>query len=545
MLTKIAVKEKKTGKFQYHIQPTTFWLSSAFILGFVLITIPLQSVLGSVFKTSFAWAMEYFGWLMVLTMNAVLFYCIYLIFSKFSDVRIGGADAKPEFSNAAWVAMLFSAGLGIGLLYYGVGEPMYHFISPPGDVEAGTPAAARTAMLYTFLHWGFHGWAIYALFGLSLAFATFNRGLPLSIRTVFYPLIGDRIYGPIGHFVDIFATACTLFGVATSLGLGCQQVNSGLNFLFGVPINGYVQILLIAIITGFACTSVVFGLEGGIKRVSVLNMWCAGALFAFVLLLGPTLFVVNFFLETTGDYLQNILHLSFWSETWSGGKWQNGWTVFYWAWWIAWGPFVGMFIGRISYGRTVREFVGGVLAVPVLITFLWISVFGGSALWLELFGSGGVAKAVQENFSSAFFVFLQQFPFSSITSTLSIFVIVIFFVTSSDSGSMVIDMITAGGHLEPPVPQRIYWSWMEGAVAAALLFGGGLVALQTAIVLAGVPFGLVVLFMIWSLQKGLSDYRAEMFPHIHEHPDIILEKLMSSRAKRRNKEAAAAKKAEG
>jgi choline/glycine/proline betaine transport protein len=537
MRDKISVKEKTTGKFQYHIQPATFWWSSAFILGFVLITIPLQTVLGGVFKSSFAWAMEYFGWLMVLTMNAVLFYCIYLIFSKFSDVRIGGADAKPEFSNAAWVAMLFSAGLGIGLLYYGVGEPMYHFISPPGGVEAGTPEAGKIAMLYTYLHWGFHGWAIYALFGLSLAFATFNRGLPLSIRTVFYPLIGDRIYGPIGHFVDIFATACTLFGVATSLGLGCQQVNSGLNFLFGVPINGYVQILLIAIITGFACTSVVFGLEGGIKRVSVLNMWCAGALFVFVLLLGPTLFVVNFFLDTSGDYLQNLLHLSFWSETWSGGKWQNGWTVFYWAWWIAWGPFVGMFIGRISYGRTVREFVGGVLVVPVLITFLWISVFGGSALWLELFGAGGVAKAVQENFSSAFFVFLQQFPFSWLTCTLSIFVIVIFFVTSSDSGSMVIDMITAGGHLEPPVPQRIYWSWMEGAVAAALLFGGGLVALQTAIVLAGVPFALVVLFMIWALQKGLKDYREEMFPHIHEHPDAIIEKLMSEREAAKNAQA--------
>ncbi len=509
MENKCPIKEKTTGKFQYHIQPATFWLSSAFIVGFVCITIPLQSVLGDVFKTSFAWAMEYFGWFMVLTMNVVLFYCIYLLFSKFANIKIGGPDAKPEFSNAAWVAMLFSAGLGIGLLYYGVGEPMYHFISPPGGVETGTPEAGRTAMMYTYLHWGFHGWGIYALFGLSLAFATFNRGLPLSIRTVFYPLIGDRIYGPIGHFVDIFATACTLFGVATSLGLGCQQVNAGLNFLFGIPQNGFVQVILIAIITGFACTSVVFGLDGGIKRVSILNMWCAGLLFCFVLVLGPTLFIVNFFLDTTGDYFQNFLHLSLWSETWSGGKWQNGWTVFYWAWWIAWGPFVGMFIGRISYGRTVREFVGGVLAVPVLITFLWISVFGGSALWIELFGNGGIAKAVQTDFSSAFFVFLQQFPLSGLTCFLSVIVIVIFFVTSSDSGSMVIDMITAGGNLEPPVPQRIYWSWMEGAVAAALLFGGGLVALQTAIVLAGVPFGAVVLFMIWALQKGLNDFTEE------------------------------------
>jgi choline/glycine/proline betaine transport protein len=332
--------------------------------------------------------------------------------------------------------------------------------------------------------------------------------------------------------------------VATSLGLGCQQVNSGLNYLFGVPQNGFVQVILIAIITGFACTSVVLGLKGGIKRVSVLNMWLAAILFAFVLILGPTLFVLNFFLDTTGDYLQNLVHLSFWSETWSGGKWQNGWTIFYWAWWIAWGPFVGMFIGRISYGRTVREFVGGVLVVPILITFCWISVFGGSALWLELFGAGGVAKAVQTNFSSAFFVFLQQFPLAGITCFLSVIVVVIFFVTSSDSGSMVIDMITAGGHLDPPVPQRVFWSWVEGFVAAVLLFGGGLVALQTAVVLAGVPFGLVVLFMIWSLQKGLADFRTEMFPHIHEHPDAILEKLMAASEKKKKKEEKAAKKAE-
>ena len=254
MLTKCVTKEKKTGKFQYHIQPATFWISSAFIIGFVVITIPLQTVLGNVFKMLFGGAMEYFGWFMVLTMNAVFFYCIYLIFSKYGDVKIGGPDAEPEFSNASWVAMLFSAGLGIGLLYYGVGEPMYHFVAPPTGADAGTAEAAKSAMLFTFLHWGFHGWGIYALVGLSLAFATFNRGLPLSVRTVFYPLIGDRIYGWIGHFIDIFATACTLFGVATSLGLGCQQVNAGLNYLFGIPINGFVQVVLIAIITAFVET---------------------------------------------------------------------------------------------------------------------------------------------------------------------------------------------------------------------------------------------------------------------------------------------------
>ena len=510
MPSKPNIKEKKTGLIPYHIQPATFWLSSLFIVGFVVISVFLQSVLGTVFKSMFNWAMEYFGWFMVLTMNVTLLYCVYLIFSKFAHIRIGGPDAEPEFSNAAWVAMLFSAGLGIGLLYFGVGEPMYHFVAPPGGVEAGTAEAGRTALMYTYLHWGFHGWGIYALVGFALAIATFNRGMPLSIRTVFYPLLGDRIYGWPGHFVDIFATACTLFGVATSLGLGCQQVNAGLNFLFGIPVNGVVQVILIAIITAFACTSVVMGLDGGIKRVSSINMIAAGILLLFVLILGPTLFIINVFFDSVGDYAQNLMHLSFWSESWEGGKWQNGWTIFYWAWWIAWGPFVGMFIGRISYGRTVREFVAGVLVVPILITFIWMSVFGGSALWIELFGAGGIAKAVQSNFSSAFFVFLQQFPLASLTCGISIFVVVIFFVTSSDSGSLVIDMITAGGNIEPPVPQRIYWSWMEGAVAAALLFGGGLVALQTAVTLAGVPFGLVILFMIWSLQKGLSEYHEEL-----------------------------------
>ena len=510
MRTKPVIKEKKTGFIHYHIQPATFWISSIFIVGFVVITISLHTVMGNIFKELFNWSMEYFGWFMVLTMNVTLLYCVYLIFSRFSDIKIGGPDAEPEFSDAAWVAMLFSAGLGIGLLYFGVGEPMYHFVAPPGNVEAGTAEAGRTALMYTYLHWGFHGWAIYALVGLALAFSTFNRGLPLSIRTVFYPLLGDRVYGWPGHIIDIFATACTLFGVSTSLGLGCQQVNSGLNFLFGIPVNGVVQVILIAIITGFACVSVVIGLDGGIKRVSSINIWAAGLLMCFIFVLGPTLFILNVFSDSVGDYIQNFMHLAFWSESWEGGKWQNGWTIFYWAWWIAWGPFVGMFIGRISYGRTIRGFVGGVLVVPIVITFLWMSVFGGSALWIELFGAGGIAKAVQSNFSSAFFIFLQQFPLSNLTSALSIFVVVVFFVTSSDSGSLVIDMITAGGHIEPPVPQRIYWSWMEGAVAAVLLLGGGLVALQTAVTLAGVPFGLVILFMIWSLQTGLSEYKEEM-----------------------------------
>lgn len=505
MPDKCAIKANTTGKIKYHNQPATFFISAALIIGFVVITIPLQKVLGEVFSKMMNFSMEYLGWAFVLEVNIFLIYCIYLMFSKYSHVKIGGQDAQPEFTNWAWVSMLFSAGLGIGLLYFGVAEPMYHFIAPPFG-EAGTTDSALWGMSITYLHWGLHGWAIFAVVGLALAFATFNRGLPLTIRTVFYPLLGDRIYGPIGNTIDIVATACTLFGVATSLGLGAQQINAGLSFLFGIPQNAWVQLILIAIITCFATISVVLGLKAGIKRVSILNMSLASALFIFVLIVGPTLFVLNLFIESVGHYLQNFLFLSTWSETFTGGTWQNGWTCFYWAWWISWGPFVGMFIGRISYGRTVREFMAGVLLVPTLLTFIWMSLFGGSAIWIELFGNGGIAKAVQENIPSAFFVFLQQFPFATFSCALFLIVVTVFFVTSSDSGSMVIDMITAGGHIDPPKPQRVFWASMEGFVAAALLFGGGLVALQTATTLVAIPFGFIIVFICWSLQKGLSEY---------------------------------------
>jgi choline/glycine/proline betaine transport protein len=508
MRTQCAIKEKKDGKFPYYIQPATFFWSTAIILGFVVITIPLQKIMGKVFSTMMNFSMEYLGWTLVLEVNLFLIYCIYLMFSKYAHVKIGGKDAEPEFSNGAWVSMLFSAGLGIGLLYFGVAEPMYHFIAPP-FAEAGTKDSALWGLSITYLHWGLHGWAIFAVVGLGLAFATFNRGLPLTVRTVFYPLLGDRIYGPIGNIIDIVATACTLFGVATPLGLGSQQINAGLSYLFGIPQNAWVQIILITIITCFATISVVLGLKAGIKRVSILNMSLAATLFGFVLIVGPTLFVLNLFIESTGHYLQNFIFLSTWSETFTGGTWQNGWTCFYWAWWISWGPFVGMFIGRISYGRSVREFIGGVLIVPTILTFIWMSLFGGSAIWIELFGNGGIAKAVQENIPSSFFVFLQQFPWAQVSCGLSLVVVTVFFVTSSDSGSMVIDMITAGGHIDPPKPQRVYWASMEGIVAAALLVGGGLVALQTATTLVAIPFGFIIVFMCWSLQKGLEEYVEE------------------------------------
>jgi choline/glycine/proline betaine transport protein len=384
---------------------------------------------------------------------------------------------------------------------------MFHFVASP-LAEPGTPEAARVAMDFTFLHWGLHPWAIYALVGLSLAFFSFNKGLPLSIRSVFYPLLGERIYGPIGNVIDIMATVATMFGVATSLGLGVQQVNAGLSHLFGaIPQNTFVQLILIAAITAVATWSVVRGLDAGIKFLSQVNVFAALGLMLFVLLLGPTLFILNAFIENLGVYVQNFPSLSTWNETYENTEWQNGWTVFYWGGWIAWSPFVGMFIARVSYGRTVREFIKGVLLVPALVTFLWVTVFGDAALHIEMFGDGGIAKAVQENIPVSLFVLLEKFPFSAVTSLLAVFVVVTFFVTSSDSGSLVIDIITAGGNTEPPKVQRIFWAVTEGCVAAALLLGGGLVALQTAAISTGLPFAIILLGMAWALHRGLCQYQ--------------------------------------
>ena len=427
------------------------------------------------------------------------------MFSQYGNIRLGGDDAEPEFSTLSWFAMLFSAGMGIGLLFYGVAEPMFHFLQPP--VPSGTAAeAARRAMGFTFLHWGLHPWAVYALVALALAFFSFNKGQPLSIRSIFYPLLGDRINGGWGNLIDILATVATLFGVATSLGFGVQQINAGLNHLIGLEQNSLVQLLLIAGITTIATISVVRGLDGGIKKLSEINIWLAMGLLLFVLLTGPTLFIFNGFLENIGAYLQNFSQMATWNETFENTSWQNNWTVFYWAWWIAWSPFVGMFIARVSRGRTIREFLMGVLAVPTLVTFLWMTVFGNSALYIELYKDGGLAQAVTENVPLSLFLLLEHFPLTPVTSVLGVLVVISFFVTSSDSGSMVIDIITAGGNPDPPIPQRLFWAILEGVVAAALLLSGGLEALQSAVITTGLPFAAVLLLLCFSLKKGLNEY---------------------------------------
>ena len=408
--------------------------------------------------------------------------------------------------------MLFSAGMGIGLVFWSVGEPMWHFIGPPSlfGVEGSSGASAQAAMAVTIFHWGFHAWAIYAVIGLALAFFCFNKGLPLTPRSAFYPLIGDKIYGFWGHLIDIIAVFATIFGLATSLGLGAQQVNAGLTTLFGVAAaNVGVQVILIAIITGIAIISVVTGLKKGVKILSQFNIYLALLLTLFVLILGPTLFLFDSLGQNIGSYLSNIIPLSTWTESYGPVEagWQHSWTVFYWAWWIAWSPFVGMFIARISKGRTIRQFVGGVLFVPTLVSSIWLTVFGGTALHRELYSGGGIVDAVKDNVATAMFELLATLPLAEITSFLMVIVIITFFVTSSDSGSLVVDTITSGGNLHPPVIQKVFWASAEGVVAAVLLLAGGLGALQSSSIAAGFPFAIILLLMVVSLHKGLSKKR--------------------------------------
>ncbi len=394
--------------------------------------------------------------------------------------------------------------MGIGILFWSVGEPIKHFIHPPGS-DPRSIEAARNSLEITFLHWGLHAWGIYALVGMALAFFTFNKKLPLTISSIFYPLLGKKIYGPWGKAINVLAVVATLFGLATSLGLGVQQVSAGLAHLFNIPDNPTTQVILIIVITLAATTSVVAGLSAGVKRLSEINMVLAAIFLLFMIVVGPTIFIFDSFIQNVGGYVQNFFELSTWTETYQQSAWQNDWTVFYWAWWISWSPFVGMFIARISRGRTLKEFVLGVLIVPTLLTFLWLSAFGGSAMFLELNSMADIAGAVTNNIATSLYVLLEQFPISTVTSIVGVILVASFFVTSSDSGSLVVDSLTAGGKLDAPVAQRIFWALTEGAVAAVLLVGGGLSALQTASISTGLPFAIILLFVVWSLLKGLRE----------------------------------------
>ncbi|MDR5867347.1 BCCT family transporter [Halomonas koreensis] len=493
-----------------------FTVSSLVILFFVIITLALQDQVEPIFNAIFGVLTGNLSWFFLLAANIFVVLAIALIFTPMGKVRIGGAHATPDFSYAGWFAMLFAAGMGIGLMFYGVSEPLTHFgtamggttvedgvrtdWSPLGAAAGNQEGAISLGMAATIFHWGLHPWAIYAIVALSLALFSFNKGLPLTMRSIFYPILGERVWGWPGHVIDILAVFATLFGLATSLGLGASQASAGLGYLFGVPDSNTTMVILIMGITLVALGSILLGVDKGVQRLSQLNMVLAFLLLVFVIFVGPTLLIATGFFENLVSYVVHLpgLSMPFGRED---ANFSQGWTAFYWAWWISWSPFVGMFIARVSRGRTVREFLVAVLLVPSVVSVLWMTAFGGTAIDQVINdGFQGVKEAALE---LQLFVMLGQLPLTAVTSFVGIVLVMVFFITSSDSGSLVIDSITAGGKVDAPKPQRVFWALIEGAIAIALLLGGGLTALQTAVITTGLPFTLVLLAACYAIVKGL------------------------------------------
>ncbi|MGR3464239.1 BCCT family transporter [Limimaricola sp.] len=537
--------QTQIGPFGLDIHNPVFLIAGLGIVAFVLGTLMVPEAATALFESVRDWLTSNFSWFFILGGNIFVLFGLLLIVTPLGSVRLGGVDATPDYGYAGWFAMLFAAGMGIGLMFYGVSEPLSHFSTSFAE-SAGTPEswaplagaagdaeeARMLGMAATIYHWGLHPWAMYAVVALGLSLFSYNQGLPLSIRSAFYPIFGDRIWGWTGHIIDVVAVFATLFGLATSLGFGAEQAIAGMDFLFGTgstaentravfglsynnPLlnpegdevgrsGAGLKILLIIGITAIALVSVMAGLDGGVKRASEINMFLAFALLLFVLFVGPTGTIISTFFGSLWAYVTNFPALSqpFGRED---ANFSQGWTAFYWAWWISWSPFVGMFIARVSRGRSVREFMIAVLLVPSLVCVLWMSVFGGTA----------ITQVVQDGFQGAaeaalpvqLFEMLSQLPFATITSLIGITLVIVFFVTSSDSGSLVIDTITAGGKTDGPLPQRVFWCVFEGLVAIALLLGGGLAALQAMAVATGFPFTFVLLFMCVTIFMGLRNER--------------------------------------
>jgi choline/glycine/proline betaine transport protein len=485
------------------LNPPVFYTASGLVVLLLIyaVTFPTQAeaVLGGLQNA----IIVNFGWFYILTVAIILITVVFLGLSRYGEIKLGPDHASPDYSNLTWFSMLFSAGMGIGLMFFGVAEPVMHFLAPPvGD--PGTVEAARQAMNITFFHWGLHAWAIYAIVALILAFFSYRHGLPLTLRSALYPLIGDRIYGPIGHAVDVFAVIGTVFGIATSLGYGVLQMNSGLNTLFGVPISAVMQVVLIAAVTALAAVSVATGLDKGIRRLSELNMSLAVILMLLVLFLGSTVFLLQALIQNTGAYLSDIVRVTFNLFAYQKTDWIGGWTVFYWAWWLAWAPFVGLFIARVSRGRKIREFVIGVLFVPVGFSLMWFTFLGNSAIDMILNGGmNSLSEAVSNDVALALFAFLNTFPWGAVLSFIAIVMVVIFFVTSADSGAMVVNMLCSSGRDDTPLWQRMYWVVGVGLIAAILLLMGGLGALQTMTIASALPFSVVLLIATYGLIKAL------------------------------------------
>ena len=509
----------KLGPFGFDIHNRVFAVSAVASIIFILLTLLFPDRASNTFQAIVAFSTGTLDWYFMIIVDFFILFSLALVVLPHGSVRLGGPDARPEHSYLSWFAMLFTAGIGIGLLFFGVLEPVYHanvslplgVTSPFGsDGELNPDAIADASALGlagTYLHWGIHGWAVYVVMALALGIFTYNKGLPFSIRSAFFPILGERVWGWWGHVIDILAVFSTLFGLATSLGLGAQQANAGMNFVFGLEVSTFTQVIVIILVTAVALVSVWRGLEGGLKKLSEINMILAVLFFFFVLFAGPTLVALSGFWSGLATYVTDFLPLSapFGRDD---DAYRQSWTIFYWAWWISWAPFVGMFIARVSRGRTVREFVLCVLLVPSLFIFIWMGVFGSTAL--DQLYANPAASLVKEYVIDSYrpelslFGMLNELPLTGLMSTLGIILALIFFVTSSDSGSLVIDTITAGGKIDAPRPQRMFWAIVEGLIAIVLLIGGGLSALQAGVTATAIPFSIVLLLMCYSIIKALN-----------------------------------------
>ncbi|MEC7763797.1 MAG: BCCT family transporter [Pseudomonadota bacterium] len=513
--------ETNIGPFGLDIHNPVFLISGLAIIAFVFYTLALPEQAGNAFSAMFAWVTQGFDWFFLGAANIFVLFCLLLIVTPMGNVRLGGVDAKPDYTYIGWFAMLFAAGMGIGLMFYGVSEPLTHFSTalggttvengvrtdwaPLGAAAGNEAEAVRLGMAATIFHWGLHPWAIYAVVALALALFSYNKGLPLTIRSAFYPILGDRVWGWWGHIIDVLAVFATLFGLATSLGFGATQANAGLNELFGLPVGPTTEVLLISGITAIALISVLRGLDGGVKILSEINMGLAALLLLFVLIVGPTVALLTGFVDYLGAYFQYLPALSS-PVGREDVNFMQGWTSFYWAWWISWSPFVGMFIARVSRGRSVREFVICVLLIPSFVCVIWMTVFGGTAIQQVI--QDGYTAAQDAALELQLFKMVDVLPLAGITSLIGIVLVIVFFVTSSDSGSLVIDTITAGGKVDAPVPQRVFWCIFEGAVAIVLLLSaGGLSSLQSMVISTGLPFTVVLLIMCFAIWRGLASER--------------------------------------
>lgn len=497
------------------IAPRVFWPALIVIIAVVVVAVVFPTGTADVFANIQDWIVTNVGWYYMLVIGGFVAFMIVMAFSRLGSVKLGRDEDKPEFGLFSWFAMLFAAGMGIGLVFYGVGEPLtYATVDPKPGWDGSQSDIAGLAMAQTFVHWGLHPWAVYAVIGLALAFAIHKRGRPVSIRWALEPLFGDKVKSWPGDVIDILAIFGTVFGIATSLGLGVQQISSGMQAIGVIGgVNNTILVILIVVITFLATLSVVSGVGAGIKWLSNINLSLAGLLMVTMLILGPTVFLLQNFVQSLGVYLANVMNMTFDLSAFQGSAghdWLSSWTIFYWGWWIAWAPFVGVFIARISRGRTVRQFIAGVLLVPTIVGFLWFSVLGGSGLFRQFFGAGDLVKDGKVSAEGSLFQVLEGLPLGQVLSVIAIILVAIFFITSSDSGSLVVDMLASGGHPNPPVWSRILWAATEGAVAIALLLAGGLESLQTGSLITALPFSIILVLMCIATVRGLSYERRQM-----------------------------------